>query len=243
MPGIMNPVFWNAQGSDQFTYRVRVTAGQTTSPKYTYVAGYPAAFIDWGDGEARTASVSATEYTHTYVVAGEYTVTLIMNNQAKWLSAVDINTDNVIQVVTPVQLFRALTSIILNTNAALMQNVQNWVINSNMTVLYLHLTGLYGSINGFVIPAGMTAFRVYSTSITGYPDLSQIVSIQQIRAENCALPEATVDAYLAGCWAREASTTFATPILNLGGTNAAPSAAGVINANNLIAAGWVVTTS
>jgi hypothetical protein len=70
-----------------------------------------------------------------------------------------------------------------------------------------------------------------------------MVAIQSIRADNCALPEATVDAYLNGCWLREAFTTFATPTLKLGGTDAPPSVAGAAIALLLVGAGWIVTTS
>jgi hypothetical protein len=43
--------------------------------------------------------------------------------------------------------------------------------------------------------------------------------------------------------ANEGDTTYATPTLNLGGTNQAPSAAGLLDKATLVAAGWIVTTN
>lgn len=259
-------LFYPRPQADQFTYRVRVTAAQTTHPKFTFAAGYPPAFIDWGDGTARTAATSATEYTHTYVSAGEYTVTLILVNQAKWLTNVDIGADKVISVVTPIQIFLKLKSFDMYTNAAWIQNISNWLLTPVMTNIGISNTTASGNISGLVfpstlvyffinstslsgdnsnriLPAGMKIFQINSTSLTGCPVLSSMVSIEQIFAQNCALPEATVDLYLSRCWAQEAFTTYATPTLNLGGTDAPPSPAGAAIALLLIGAGWIVTTS
>jgi hypothetical protein len=264
---IANRVLRRRSGEDQFTYRVRVTAGQETTPKWTFVAGAPAAVTDWGDGSARDAVTSGTEQTHAYAVAGEYTVTLVMENQAKWLSEVDINGDKVISITTPIQLFRGLLAFRGYTNSAWIQSIASWVIPSSInTSFHLAATGVLGDISGFVLPnsnaislystsvtgsvanwvilSGVGIFRIYSTVLTGCPILSSMVAIQDINASNCVLPEATVDLYLSRCVAREPSTTYATPALNLGGTNAAPSnPAGLADKATLVAAGWVVTTS
>ena len=262
----MSPIFWGDKGGDQFTYRVRVTAGQTTTPKFTYVAGYPPAFIDWGDGDARTASVSTTEYTHAYAVGGEYTVTLIQSNQEKWLQQVDINTDKVIQVVTPIQVFKALTTIIATINTIWIQSLNSWVLTNAMNYLdvsssgvtgnvinfalpvgfiriVIKITGITGNCSPIILPASLLWWWLYNTAISGCPDLSVMVSIQSIRVHDCALPEATVDLYLSRCVAREAATTYATPTLSLGGTNAAPSVAGHADEATLVTAGWIVTTT
>jgi len=70
-----------------------------------------------------------------------------------------------------------------------------------------------------------------------------MVAIKNIRAQDTALLQASVDLYLSRCVAREAATTYATPTLNLGGTNQDPSnPAGLADKATLVAAGWVVTT-
>jgi len=273
-----------------FTYRVSVTAGQTTTPKWTFVAGAPPAYTDWGDGTARDLVTSGVEQTHAYTNAGEYTVTLVMANQAKWLSQVDINSDKVVQVVTPVNIFKAIDYFRTYANASLNQNISNWILPTGLITinvntcplltgnisgwilpssiinLFLYSSFLTGNVSGWILPATLFDFRVYTTNISGdisgwvvpamlgnfyihgtglsgCPNLSIMIAITGILVQGCALPQVTVDLYLSRCVAREAATTYPTPTLNLGGTNAAPSAAGLLNAATLTGLGWIVTVT
>jgi hypothetical protein len=282
----------------QFSYQVTVTATQSTSPKFTFAGGYPPAYIDWGDGTARTAVTSGTEYTHTYAVGGQYIVTLISSSQSRYLTQVDISSDKVSKVFTPFQTFPAITQFWGHTNPAWNQGIEGWQLPTRLDTLYLSImttlscnvatwtipstiaqfyiqssTGLYGNISGWVlpvgtglknfqlgfdskitgdvssliIPAGLLTFVLQYTTCTGCPDLSTMVTVTQIVVNNCSLIQATVDLYLSRCVAREASTTYATPVLNVGGTgatkNSAASAAGLADRDTLVAAGWVVTVS
>jgi hypothetical protein len=250
----------------QFTYKVTVTNGQATTPKFTFAAGAPAAVVDWGDGTARDAVTSGTELNHAYTVGGTYTVRLIAPNQAKYLTQIDINNDKLVSMLTPIQMFPKLTLFYGYANLAWVQNISNWTLPTSLSQFMLNGTGLMGIITHWVLPTSLVYFHIGATalagvvtnwvlpanlgniyfnltSLTGVPVLTSMVSIQELRIESTALIQASVDAYLARCVAREAATTYATPILNLGGTNAAPSAQGVTDKNTLVAAGWIVTVT
>jgi len=66
-------------------------------------------------------------------------------------------------------------------------------------------------------------FYVYSTSVSGTPNIASNTAIVNYQIQGCGLLQANVDAILAGIYARRAAFTAATPKLNIGGTNAAPS--------------------
>ena len=106
---MLNYLLFNKPAPVQFTYQVTVTAAQATTPKFTFAPGAPTAQINWGDGSAYEAVTSAVELTHTYTDAGIYTVQLLMPSQDKWLTEVDINTDKLSKVFTPIQAFKSLT--------------------------------------------------------------------------------------------------------------------------------------
>jgi hypothetical protein len=295
-----------------FSFRVTVTAGQTTTPKFNFKVGYPVAQINWGDGSA-LESVSATvALSHTYAVGGIYKVTLVMQNQPYWLTEIDINTCRVYDGVTNIGKFPNLTSFFAQSNSSWVQNISNWsvptklinlylysspitgnvsswVIPATLRQLYIQSTNLSGNISGWTfpsamvyialsntlftgsvsswvlptsivqfsidstvlsgdisswnVPATMQFFDIYATSITGCPTLSSMVAIKRIKAQNCALPQADVDAYLSRCVARMASCTYHYPELNLGVNNSTPSAQGLTDKATLTTAGWTVTTN
>lgn len=228
----------------QFAYRVTVTAAQSTTPKFTFAAGAPVARVDWGDSSTYETVTSGVELTHTYTNAGVYTVQLLMDNQAKWLIQIDINTDKVSWVFSQIGEFKKLTLFYARTNAAWSQNISGWVLPASLNYFSIYSTSVSGNISGWVLPPPLVTFYIYSTSLSGCPILSSMVSIQEILAQNCALPVATVDLYLSRCVVREAQTTYATPALNLSGTDAAPSdPAGLADKATLVGLNWVVTTN
>ena len=53
--------------------------------------------------------------------------------------------------------------------------------------------------------------------------MSLLVSIQTAALQNCALTQSEVDAVLSDIYSARASYTYATPALNIAGTNSAPS--------------------
>ena len=197
---MLNYLLFNKLDPVQFTYQVTVTAAQATTPKFTFASGAPTAQINWGDGSAYEAVTSAVELTHTYTVAGTYIVQLLMPNQEKWLTQIDISSDKLSKVITPIQAFRNLTLFYAYSNTAWAQNISGWVL-----------------------PASLKYFYVHSTSVSGSPIFTSTVALSNFQYQNCALPQATVDLIVSRIYDRRISFTAAAPSANVGGTNAAPS--------------------
>jgi PKD repeat protein len=153
--------------SPQFTYQVTVTAAQSTTPKFTLVAGAPAALVSWGDGSAYEAVTSTVELTHTYTNTGIYTVQLLMPNQEKWLTQININTDKVSKVITQIGAFSRLTLFYAYVNAAWSQNISGWVLPASLVDFQFNVTSVSGNISGWVLPASLTNFIGYATSVSG----------------------------------------------------------------------------
>jgi len=291
----MNKLLLMAGGKrkPQFAYQVSVTAGQATTPKFTFGAGAPAAVVDWGDGSARTAVVSGTELNHAYAANGTYTVRLIAPQQEKYLTQIDINSDKVtgsvwardIRRLKALQEFRGFinsgmtggfrlsdlpasmttlylystSSVVTGSLSDLPANMVTLHLGSttssvitgslsdlpaNMVTLYLYLTSsvITGSLSD--LPANMTTLYLHSTSsvVTGslsdlptsmvnlhlYSTSSVITggapkaAIRTVEIQSTGMLQAAVDAVLLAIYAARATYTYATPALNIGGTNQAP---------------------
>lgn len=157
----------NKPNSPQFTYQVTVTAMQATTPKFTFATGAPAALISWGDYSAYEAVSSGVELTHAYTNAGIYTVQLMMPNQEKWLTQIDINTDKVSKVITQIGAFSKLTVFYAQINTAWSQNISHWLLPALLAYFQVNSTSVSGNISGWVLPTSLVNFYVYSTSVSG----------------------------------------------------------------------------
>jgi hypothetical protein len=65
--------------------------------------------------------------------------------------------------------------------------------------------------------------RLQSTSVTAGPDASGATGLQSYLIQDCSLSQAAVDAIAQEVYDNWAGYTYATPALNVGGDNAAPS--------------------
>ena len=220
---MLNYLLFNKLDPVQFAYQVTVTAAQATTPKFTFASGAPTAQINWGDGSAYEAVTSAVELTHTYTVAGTYIVQLLMPNQEKWLTQIDISSDKLSKVITPIQAFRNLNLLYAYNNSAWSQNISGWVLPASLVNFYVSSTSVSGDISGWVLPASLKYFYVHSTSVSGSPIFTSTVALSNFQYQNCALPQATVDLIVSRIYDRRISFTAAAPSADVGGTNAAPS--------------------
>lgn len=135
----------------------------------------------------------------------------------------------------------------LNTNA-LNGNVSTWQLGdfTAATQMRLHANGNEtGDISGWNVTSVLQRLWILQTTLFGSPDLSSAVALNSFRYEDCALSQADVDAVLQEVYDNRFDFTFATPALNIGGTNSAPSAAG-LTLIALLTAGvgfnpWIIT--
>ena len=151
----------------------------------------------WVDGTIYTSN----SVTHNFGgVAGTKTVRLL--NTAALLdkvTAIDVSSCAVTGF-TYLPAFTALTTFTADTNTGLVFDLVN------IPATWTALTTL--AVNGTGV------------SCTGF--LAALTAIQSIAAQDCAWTASECDALLSVLYANRASYTFATPTLNIGGTNAAP---------------------
>jgi uncharacterized protein YijF (DUF1287 family) len=138
----------------------------------------------------------------------------------------------------------SLANLLLN-NTSVEGDISSWTLPASLVRLYLHYTSVEGDISGWTLPAlletflhhtsvegdisgwtlpaSLTHLYLNNTSLEGAPVMTSAVALKDFRYQNCGLLEADVDAVLAAIYARRASFTNATPALNLGSNNEAPS--------------------
>ena len=82
--------------SSKFSYTVNVSDGQTVSPKFTFLEGYPRARVSFGDQTSTMSVTSGIEIPHTYPSRGIYTIRLLSESQDIYLQEIDIRDEPVI---------------------------------------------------------------------------------------------------------------------------------------------------
>lgn len=81
---------------------------------------------------------------------------------------------------------------------------------------------LAGVMNAWVIPASLRYFRINSTALSGVADISTATGLYAYESQGCGLNAATVDARILNIHINRAVFTYASPVLKIDGTNAAP---------------------
>lgn len=175
---------------------------------------------------------------------------LSVNGALHKVEKIQLNANNLVGNITAWQpgTFTVLSTLYLYTNASLIGNMEAWAFPASYArYLYLHATGLTGDIcanwtlwsaldilyldgtpasgdmASWTFPAGLQVVQFNGSSLTGAPVFTSAVQLQYLTMHNLMLPQADVDATLLGIYNRRASFTYATPILWIDGSNAAPS--------------------
>ena len=120
-----------------------------------------------------------------------------------------------------------VTDLVLSSNN-LNGNIGSWAVDdlplTGATGLRLNTNAsLSGDISGWTLPASLANLQLYSTSVSGAPSIASNTAMRQYYYHTCGLSQANVDAILLSVYNRRAAFTYATPALQVGGTNAAPS--------------------
>ena len=121
----------------------------------------------------------------------------------------------------------ALTSLIylhLSTTSV-SGSVEPLAALTSLTQLNLSGTLVSGSVEPLAALTGLTYLNLSGTLVGhgGGSGLNALVAIRDLRIDNCLLTQTEVDNVLADIYAGRAGYTYATPVLYLGGNNAAPS--------------------
>ena len=209
----------------QIQFVTTAGVGQAITPSITLRSGCPhTPQWDFGDGTMATG----TSVSRTYDTVGPHTVTLRIPDIDYWLTAVDFGNDRISgDLLQALARCRSLTSITAYTNAAL-NSTQNIATLASWwpSMVYLHLGSTSSVITGSLadLPAGMVYLHLYNTSstITGGATAIAATRLRETYLYSCVYTAAQLDGLLERLYTDRALFTYATPILQIGGTNPDP---------------------
>jgi len=115
-----------------------------------------------------------------------------------------------------------LQQLYLNANS-FTGDLSGWTLPAGMTRINVSNNLFTGDLSGWMIPAVTTNLELYANGFTGTPDISANIAMRYYYYFDNALIQANVDAVLLSVYNRRMAFTWATPTLNVGGTNLAPS--------------------
>ena len=102
-------------------------------------------------------------------------------------------------------------------------DISGWTLPNSLGYLSLHSTSVSGDISGWTLPNSMTTLFLYSTSVTVASTFAGVgTGMRDFRIQDCGLSAAHVGNVVESIWNARAGFTYATPVLNVGGMNAAP---------------------
>lgn len=199
------------------------TSGQTITPRVDFPAQY-AGRVYWqiSDGALKPAT-SGAEINHTFTANGSHRVRLIgvPINQITYLSA---SSDYISQDISafPIHKYRSLAYLSLSSTSV-SGDISGWTLPASLVRLYLHSTSVSGDISGWILPNSLADLYLYSTSVTVASTFAGVgTGMRDFRIQDCGLSAAHVGNVVESIWNARAGFTYATPVLNVGGMNAAP---------------------
>ena len=176
------------------------TSGQTITPCVDFPAQY-AGRVYWqiSDGTLKPAT-SGAEISHTFAADGPHRVRLIGVPVAE-LTRIDAPSDYLTGDIGKIR----------------------WNLYRNLVTLYLSSTSVSGDIANLAGLSELANLYLHSTSATcGSTFTASWVGMRNVQVQNCLMSQAAVGNIIESIWNARAGFTYATPELNVGGTNAAP---------------------
>jgi hypothetical protein len=225
-----------------FTYTIQPTGALTHTPEITLSSG--GGVIDWGDNTAQENITSGVAMSHNYT-AGTYTIKifadldtitkLIIATSEEYIIYVDnignltnltefrcYNQSGWTQNISGWALPSSLKDFYIH-NTSVSGDISGWTLPSSLRSFYIYSTSISGDISGWALPSSLQYFYIYNTSVSGVPTISSASNIIKIDYDDCGLLQADVDGMLQALYNSRSIFTYATPALDIAGTNAAPS--------------------
>ena len=183
--------------------------------------------ISWGDTQTTALSAGTTStISHTYASAGTYSISV---PRARQITTIDLR-DAKLGGLNTAQLHDSNISwfYVIAITGSTIRSADMAAWRPTTWDLYSMPTGGTYSIASADMAAWTTTATVYSPSMpSGTWNVSgsfaTLAALRDLELQGNGLSQAQVDAVLAGIWAGKANYTYATPALNIGGSNAAPS--------------------
>jgi hypothetical protein len=225
-----------------FTYTIQPTGALTHTPEITLSSG--GGKIDWGDNTAQENITSGVAMSHNYT-AGTYTIKIFADLDTITKLYIATSEEYIIYVENIGSLTN-LTEFRCHSQSGWSQNISGWTLPSKLQLFHVHYTSVSGdisgwafpnslqrfyifntsvsgNISGWTLPSGLLYFYINSTSVSGVPTISSASNIIKIDYDDCGLLQADVDGMLQALYNSRSIFTYATPALDIAGTNAAPS--------------------
>ena len=198
-------------------------AGQTISPRIDFPAQY-AGRVYWqiSDGTVKPAT-SGAEISHTFAANGPHRVRLIGVPVAE-LTQIDAPSDYLTGDIGKIRwnLYRNLATLSLYSTSV-SGDIASLAGLSNLATLSLPSTSVSGDIANLAGLSELATLYLYSTSATcGSTFTASWVGMRNVKVQDCLMSQAAVGNIIESIWNARAGFTYATPELNVGGTNAAP---------------------
>ena len=221
-------------------------AGQTISPRIDFPAQY-AGRVYWqiSDGTVKPAT-SGAEISHTFAANGPHRVRLIGVPVAE-LTQIDAPSDYLTGDIGKIRwnLYRNLATLSLYStsvsgdiaslaglsnlvylslyNTSVSGDIASLAGLSKLATLSLPSTSVSGDIANLAGLSELATLYLYSTSATcGSTFTASWVGMRNVKVQDCLMSQAAVGNIIESIWNARAGFTYATPELNVGGTNAAP---------------------
>lgn len=220
------------------------TAGPATTfdPKITGVAG-----VWFFDDGTTLAATSGVEISKTFAAEGLHRA-IFRPAPNSWgsITLLDANTDLVVSDLAQFSKLINVQTFYLHANAGLRGDLRSVAAMTSMKYLLLasdplitgdlsslaamtqmqilHLYGdplISGSIGSLSAMSALRSMYLYAMNITAGP-IGDLVAMQDCRIYSMGWLTADVDTVIDSMWAARANYTYATPALQIGGTNQAP---------------------
>jgi len=213
--------------------------------------GFKVTDVPQSEGDAliwlykQTGGPAWTDHTNwlvTHTVGNWFGITVVGGH----VTVIDLNTNNLNGNIGafPIPNLPSLGTLYLSGNALLSGDMGSWWV-SNLVYMTAHATGLSGDLSGWrpgsivnlymnglavsgdtsgwVLPWWTAILQFSDTNLSGTPDISGNTNMSNYAFHDCALTQANVDAILLSVYTERMTFVVAAPVLNVGGTNAAPS--------------------
>ena len=101
-------------------------------------------------------------------------------------------------------------------------DISGWVLPASLTYLWVNNNLLSGNLSSWNLPPSLGYLRINNNTINGTPNVSSNIWLRDYSCQNNALTQANVDSVIQSIYNRRTAFLYASPILNIGGTNTAP---------------------
>ena len=217
-------LFWSRRRResqwDYFTVIENNLAGEVFDPTITTVLPTTIAWIS-SDGYALVTIGTTHNVSYTVPADGPRTWNIFCSSGLNNIQSFDMNTDKVVHI--DVSLLLYATSMIAHTNASLVMALTDLPVGLTYASFYSDSL-LTGDIS--TLPAGLTVAYFFSDPLLTAGSVSTLTLIRDLRLYSIGWNAASVDIVLLSIsnaiHANVNHFTYATPSLQIGGTNAAP---------------------